>query len=95
MPPQVTPQTTINKTTMSKTKEEENFKELISDTPSEWKNKAQQRLDEYAKQEAIGFNLFMEINAVRNGEDEWKYKGDNFKQQYTTDQLYTIYKNQK
>jgi len=58
-------------------------------------------MDEYAKQEAIGFAEWMTKNydahfpILGGAVHHWTYKGLMGGEQYTTDQLYTIFKNQK
>lgn len=45
-------------------------------------------MDEYAKQQGAAFVKWMDVDAVRDGDDLWVWRGDNFKVRYNTDQLY-------
>lgn len=45
-------------------------------------------MDEYAKQQGSAFVRWMDVDAIRNGENLWQWRGDNFRVDYTTEQLY-------
>jgi hypothetical protein len=43
---------------------------------------------EIQEKNALDFSEWLDINGIRNGQHEWKYKGDNFKAKYTTREMY-------
>ena len=45
-------------------------------------------MEEYAKQQAIAFGEWVDVNAVRNGFHEWTIGCGDLKKTYTSDQLY-------
>ena len=45
----------------------------------------------HARKKAIEFAEWMNINAVRSDEHEWRWKGDKYKAVYTTDILWDIF----
>lgn len=59
-----------------------------------YRTSVENAMDEYAKEKAIAFGEWVDINAIRNGEHEWKYSGDNYTKKYTTEQLYEIFNQQ-
>ncbi len=40
----------------------------------------------------LSFVEWVDINCIRNGEHEWKYRGDNFKGRYNTKEMFTTWK---
>lgn len=50
---------------------------------------------EYAEQQSTSFSEWMDIDCIRDGEHEWRYRGDNFSKQRTTKQLYAIFKKEQ
>lgn len=63
--------------------------EALSDTSKACIDYAVQRfVDEYAKQQGSAFVRWMDVDAIRNGENLWQWRGDNFRVDYTTEQLY-------
>lgn len=40
----------------------------------------------------LGFAEWLNINGIRCGESEWKYRYDNYKKVYSTSQMYKFYK---
>ena len=45
--------------------------------------------------DTLAFAEWIDINCVRNGEHKWTYRGNNFQGDYTTEQLYRIYYNER
>lgn len=45
-------------------------------------------MDEYAKQQAIAFGEWVDVNAVRNGFHNWTVGCGESKKEYTSEQLY-------
>lgn len=48
-------------------------------------------MDEYGKRQAIEYTKWMDINAVRNGEDVWLCRASGFKTNLTSEQLYDLF----
>lgn len=46
---------------------------------------------EQLEEHSCGFSEWMDIVAIRDGQHEWKYKGDNYAKKYTTKELYQLY----
>ncbi len=44
--------------------------------------------------ELCEFSEWIDINGIRNGPHEWKWRGDNFKVNKTTSEMLTLYRNQ-
>jgi hypothetical protein len=44
-----------------------------------------------AKTIAVSFALWIDTNCVRAGQNEFTWRGDNFKRNYTTEALYDIF----
>lgn len=49
---------------------------------------AHRAMDEYAKQKAIAFGEWVDVNAVRNGFHKWTVGCGELKKDYTSEQLY-------
>jgi len=45
--------------------------------------------------DTLAFAEWIDINCVRNGEHKWTYRGNNFRSNYTTEELYRIYYNER
>lgn len=45
--------------------------------------------------DALRFAEWVDTNCVRNGEHKWTYRGDNFCTNYSTENLYRIYHNDR
>lgn len=43
------------------------------------------------KDRAMAFAEWIDVNAVRTNEHEWTWRGDNFKDRYTTSVLWDIF----
>jgi len=42
--------------------------------------------------DTLAFAEWIDINCVRNGEHKWTYRGDNFRKNHSTEDMYQIYK---
>lgn len=67
----------------------DNYQPQGMDIPN--KHKLASDIMNYAKQEAIEFAKFVNLNTIRNGDDEWRTRFDNYKKDMNTDQLYNLF----
>ena len=45
--------------------------------------------------DTLAFAEWIDINCVRNGEHKWTYRGDNYRKNYSTEDMYLIYYNER
>ena len=45
--------------------------------------------------DTLAFAEWIDINCVRNGEHKWTYRGDNYRKNYSTEDMYRIYYNER
>lgn len=55
----------------------------------------EEAMEEYAKQEAIGFSIWMKENSCREGQDLWTCRFTRWKERHTISELYDLFQQQK
>lgn len=48
-------------------------------------------MDLYAQQVAIAFAEWVDLNAIRQGPNEWTHKGDNWRKKRTTEEIFDLF----
>ena len=43
------------------------------------------------KEITLGFAEWTDLQCIRNNEHEWKYRGDNYKTIYSTEEIFDLY----